>query len=70
MKKFLLAAQTLLLLFAAAPNVQAQKSYDLKKFPKGCRPEEIGVRLTERYLQTPHSHWGDINSKHKVTLVT
>ncbi len=70
MKKFLLAAQTLLLLFAAAPNVQAQKSYDLKKFPKGCRPEEIGVRLTGRYLQTPHSHWGDINSKHKVTLVT
>ena len=70
MKKFLLAAQTLLLLFAAAPNAQAQKSYDLKKFPKGCRPEEIGVRLTERYLQTPHSHWGDINSKHKVTLVT
>ena len=41
MKKFLLAAQTLLLLFAAAPNAQAQKSYDLKKFPKGCRPEEI-----------------------------
>lgn len=69
MKKFLLVVQTLLLL-AAASNVQAQKSYDLKKFPKGCQPEEIGIRLTERYLQTPHSHWGDINSKYKVTLVT
>ena len=28
------------------------------------------MRLTERYLQTPHSHWGDINSKYKVTLIT
>ena len=69
MKKFLLVVQTLLLL-ATASNVQAQKSYDLKHFPKGCQPEEIGVRLTERYLQTPHSHWGDINSKYKVTLIT
>ena len=69
MKKFILVAQTLLLL-ATASNVQAQKSYDLKHFPKGCQPEEIGVRLTERYLQTPHSHWGDIKSKYKVTLIT
>ena len=69
MKKLILVVQTLLLL-ATASNVQAQKSYDLKHFPKGCQPEEIGVRLTERYLQTPHSHWGDIKSKYKVTLIT
>ena len=36
MKKFLLVVQTLLLL-ATASNVQAQKSYDLKHFPKGCQ---------------------------------
>ncbi|KAA6317166.1 hypothetical protein EZS27_032637 [termite gut metagenome] len=31
------------------------QSYDLKKFPDGCNPKEIGIRLTNRYLQTPHS---------------
>ena len=39
MKKFLLAAQTLLLLFAAAPNVQAQKSYDLKNSRRDAVPK-------------------------------
>lgn len=58
------------LLLAAAPSAKAQKSWDLKHFPKGSQPEEIGVRLTERYLRTPHSHWGDIASKNKVMLVT
>jgi rhamnogalacturonyl hydrolase YesR len=41
------------------------QSYDLKKFPKGCEPEEIGVKLTERYLVTPHSNWGNINAPFK-----
>ncbi|OJV31953.1 MAG: glycosyl hydrolase [Bacteroidales bacterium 36-12] len=50
-------------------NAQSQ-SYDLKKFPEGSQPKEVGIKLVERYLQTPHSHWGDINSKHKVTFVT
>ncbi len=48
----------------------AQKSYDLKNFPKGSRPEEIGLKLVEHYLDTPHSHWGDINSKYEVKLIT
>ena len=48
----------------------AQKSWDLKNFPEGSTPEEIGTKLVEHYLDTPHSHWGDINSKYKVTLVT
>ena len=69
MKKFIFIAQALLLL-ATAPAVQAQKNWDLKHFPKGCQPEEIGIRLIERYLQTPHTHWGDIHSKNKVTLIT
>ncbi|WP_417015138.1 glycoside hydrolase family 88 protein, partial [Alistipes sp.] len=69
MKKITLLAQTLLLM-AGFTTASAQKSWDLKNFPEGSRPEEIGVRLTERYLETPHSHWGDTHSKYKVTLIT
>jgi rhamnogalacturonyl hydrolase YesR len=58
-----------LLLFLTVSSIHSQ-NYDLKHFPKGCQPEEIGIKLTERYLQTPHSHWGSIQSKHKVTLIT
>lgn len=59
----------ILFLSSAVFSVYSQ-SYDLKKFPEGSKPEEIGVKLVERYLQTPHSDWGRINSKHKVTFVT
>lgn len=48
----------------------AQKSWDLKHFPEGSRPEEIGKKLVEHYLDTPHSHWGDVRSKYDVKLVT
>jgi rhamnogalacturonyl hydrolase YesR len=57
------------LLFFIAFSAHSQ-SYDLKHFPPGCDPEEVGIKLTERYLQTPHSHWGSIQSKRKVTLIT
>lgn len=30
----------------------AQKSWDLKHFPEGSRPEEIGKKLVEHYLDT------------------
>lgn len=59
----------ILFLSSAVFSVHSQ-SYDLKKFPEGSKPEEIGIKLVERYLQTPHSDWGRINSKHKVTFVT
>jgi rhamnogalacturonyl hydrolase YesR len=59
----------LLLLFFVISNGYSQ-SYDLKHFPEGCQPREIGVKLTERYLQTPHSHWGYINTENKVTFIT
>lgn len=51
-------------------TVNAQKSYDLKNFPAGYQPKEVGIKLTERYLQTPHSHWGNIDQKNKTTLIT
>ncbi len=64
---FLIAG--ILFLSLAGFSVHAQ-SYDLKNFPEGTQPKEIGTKLVERYLQTPHSHWGDINSQYKVTFVT
>lgn len=30
------------------------KEYDLKHWPKGKGPEEIGTRITEKFLQSPH----------------
>ncbi|MBO5195032.1 MAG: glycosyl hydrolase, partial [Bacteroidales bacterium] len=66
MKKFLSIA----LLTLVCSMTFAQKSWDLKNFPEGSQPEEIGKKLVEHYLDTPHSHWGDINSKYEVKLVT
>lgn len=49
-----------LLTFAAVPAAYSQ-SHDLKHFPAGCEPQEIGARLTERFLQTPHTRYGELN---------
>ena len=66
MKKTILAV----LMTAICVSAFAQKPWDIKNFPQGSRPQEIGHKLVEHYLETPHSHWGDIRSKYKVTLVT
>ena len=44
------------LLFSAA-GAQAQ-SGDLKKFPKGATPEEIGQRIASRFVASPHPNFG------------
>lgn len=45
-------------------------AYDLQKFPVGAQPEEIGVKLTERFLQTKHSYWGNIYSQYTADHIT
>jgi rhamnogalacturonyl hydrolase YesR len=35
-----------------------EKPYDLTNWPEGKSPEEIGVRIVNKYLSLPHSHWG------------
>lgn len=65
-KRFLIALSICIFSFSG----MSAQSYDLKNFPEGCTPKEIGIKLTERYLQTPHSHWGNVTSKNKVTLIT
>lgn len=45
-------------------------SYDLENFPEGAQPAAIGVKLTERYLQTRHSYWGNVNSTNTANHIT
>lgn len=40
-------------------------SYDLEKFPKGSTPEEIGVKLVENFLRTPHTWYGYLQHEKK-----
>ena len=35
-----------------SPPPTNQDNYDLKNFPKGCDPKEIGIKLTNRYIRT------------------
>ena len=39
-------------------NAQTQ-AYDLKNWPKGKSPEEIGKRITVKFLNTPHTYYGN-----------
>ncbi|MDR1810676.1 MAG: glycoside hydrolase family 88 protein, partial [Prevotella sp.] len=36
---------------------------DLKHFPKEAAPQEVGLRLVKKYLQTPHSLYGNTRPK-------
>lgn len=64
------AAYVVFAMLFVVSGMLAQKSYDLKKFPPGSDPEEIGVKLVERYLETPHSYWGNIDGKNKTPFIT
>lgn len=44
-------------------SVSAQKPWDLKHFPEGFEPEEVGERLVKHYLETPHSNWGNVEGQ-------
>lgn len=39
-------------------------------FPEGSSPEEIGNRITQKFLDSPHSHYGDINSDEPRVRIT
>lgn len=53
----------LLLLLPCTVMLSAQhKIYDLKHFPVGSSPREIGLRIAEKFLETPHSIYGNIHT--------
>jgi unsaturated rhamnogalacturonyl hydrolase len=37
-------------------------SHDFNSWPEGSSPQEIGIRLVEKYLSTPHKNSGDVSS--------
>jgi unsaturated rhamnogalacturonyl hydrolase len=58
MKKILFSILVFLL---SVVIVTAQSSsYDLKHWPNGKSPEEIGKRIAIKFLKTPHTYYGNI----------
>lgn len=52
-RKYLVLATTALI----AGNSYAQQSADLTNFPKGASPKEIGKRLADHFVETPHTNF-------------
>lgn len=62
---------TFFLLSAIATSVFAQtKDYDLKKWPAGKSPQEIGTRIAEKFLKTPHSRYGNTRPANPPAQIT
>jgi len=59
----------ILLLNVVTTNAQP-KSYDLKHWPKGKSPGEIGLRIAEKFLKTPHSKYGNTHPATPPILIT
>jgi len=55
--KFILVT-VYLILMQVAPGLKVMTSQNAE----GSSPREIGLRLAERYLATPHSMYGNITS--------
>lgn len=58
------------LLLMIAAGCGSTENHDLTKWPEGSSPTEIGLRLTERYLATPHTMYGNIASTELPTQIT
>lgn len=55
----------------AALSIQSGMcNHNLKKFPKGAKPEEVGTRLVKKYLVTPHSRFGNTRPEVPPTHIT
>ncbi len=46
------------------------KSYDLKTWPVGASPTEIGTRIANKFLETPHSRYGNTHPDTPPTQIT
>jgi len=60
----------LIALLMTAGTQAKPKDYDLKHFPKGKTPLEIGTRIAEKYLKTPHSRYGNTRPATPPTQIT
>ncbi|MRX65381.1 glycoside hydrolase family 88/105 protein [Maribacter luteus] len=64
--------KTLTILFSLliTLSVSSQRSYNLKRFPEGKTPQEIGLRIAEKFLKTSHSQYGNTNPPKPPTQIT
>lgn len=46
------------------------QDYKFKKWPNGKSPEEVGMRIAEKFLNTPHSLYGNTRPPKKPTQIT
>ena len=57
--KCALVAGSLMLMDSASSFAQSKKEIaDLKNFPKGFSPQEVGRRVAEHFVATPHANFG------------
>lgn len=47
-----------------------EANYNLDNFPQNADPKLVGEKLVERFINTPHSYWGNITSQYKPDHVT
>jgi unsaturated rhamnogalacturonyl hydrolase len=58
-KQFIKPLFLLAVIFSAGINkANAQAADDLKNFPKGTSPKEIGSRIADHFIATPHTNFG------------
>lgn len=67
MKK--LTALIVLLFFCTVINAKT-KDYDLKQWPEGKSPVEIGTRIANKFLKTAHSRYGNTRPETPPTQIT
>ena len=60
----------LLLSFILIDGYAKTKDYDLKHFPKGKSPQEIGARIADKFLKTAHSRYGNTHPDTPPTQIT
>ncbi len=60
-----------LVFFAGLITLNGQPSgYDLKHWPKGKAPQDIGKRIANKYLDTPHTYYGNTHPETPPTQIT
>jgi len=60
----------ILMLFVVSGVDAKQKGYDLKHWPNGKSPVEIGTRIAEKFLKTAHSRYGNTRPETPPTQIT
>src|SRR5215469_17642340 len=48
----------IIVIIAAANVVRAQQPKEFKNWPAGTSPQEVGKRVAERFVVTPHTNFG------------